>query len=113
MSNKDNSCNNVSPRDMVSPGNMCMDTLHKGDNDYDDDDDDDNNNNNDNVNLQRVVTGPWYACIMKARTSVSFRLSQSSVKTRVTQAVSQLDPFYCGLCVRRDCRLSISDNINK
>jgi hypothetical protein len=28
---------------MVCLGNMCMDTLHKGDND---DDDDDNNNNN-------------------------------------------------------------------
>jgi len=39
---------------MVCLGNMCMDTLHKGDNDDDDDDnnddddddDDDNNNNN-------------------------------------------------------------------
>ena len=29
---------------MVCLGNMCMDTLHKGDND----DDDDNNNNNNN-----------------------------------------------------------------
>ena len=29
---------------MVCLGNMCMDTVHKGDND-DDDDDDDNNNN--------------------------------------------------------------------
>ena len=38
---KRNSCNNVSPRDMVCLGNMCMDTLHKGDND----DDDDGNNN--------------------------------------------------------------------
>ena len=35
---------------MVCLGSMCMDTLHKGDNDGgdddDDDDDDDNNNNN-------------------------------------------------------------------
>ena len=31
------------PRDTVCLGNMCVDTLHKGDND---DDDDDNNNNN-------------------------------------------------------------------
>ena len=32
---------------------MCMDTLHKGDNDDDDDDDDDddNNNNNNNINI--------------------------------------------------------------
>jgi hypothetical protein len=30
---------------MVFMGNMCMDILHKGDND---DDDDDNNNNNNN-----------------------------------------------------------------
>jgi hypothetical protein len=45
INNKDNSCNNVSPWDMVCLGNMCMDTLHKGD---DDDDDDDNNNNNNN-----------------------------------------------------------------
>ena len=28
-----NSCNNVSPRDIVCPRNMCMATLHKGDND--------------------------------------------------------------------------------
>jgi hypothetical protein len=32
---------------MVCLGNMCVDTLHKGDND--DDDDDDNNNNNNKV----------------------------------------------------------------
>ena len=32
---------------MVCLGNMCMDTLHKGDND----DDDDNNNNNNNNDL--------------------------------------------------------------
>ena len=36
---------------MVCLGNMCMDTLHKGDND-DDDDDDNNNNNNNNNNTQ-------------------------------------------------------------
>ena len=35
---------------MVSLGNMCRDTLHKGDNDDDDDDDDDDNNNNNNNN---------------------------------------------------------------
>jgi hypothetical protein len=29
---------------MVCLGNVCVDTLHKGDNDDDDDDDDDNNN---------------------------------------------------------------------
>ena len=34
---------------MACLGNMCMDTLHKGDNDDDDDDDDDDNNNNNNV----------------------------------------------------------------
>ena len=34
---------------MVCLGNMCVDTLHKGDNDDDDDDDDNNNNNNNNV----------------------------------------------------------------
>ena len=31
---------------MVCLGNVCVDTLHKGENDDDDDDDDDNNNNN-------------------------------------------------------------------
>jgi hypothetical protein len=31
-------CNNTSPRDMVCLGNVCMDTLHKGDDDDDDDD---------------------------------------------------------------------------
>ena len=47
---RQNSCNNFSPRDVVCLGNMCMDTLHKGDdgdnNDDDDEDDDDSNNNN-------------------------------------------------------------------
>ena len=35
--------------------NMCMDTLHKGDNDDDDDDDDDddNNNNNNKISLRK------------------------------------------------------------
>jgi hypothetical protein len=31
---------------MVSLRNICINTLHKGDSDYDDDDDDDDNNNN-------------------------------------------------------------------
>jgi len=31
---KQNSCNNVSPGDRVCLGNMCVDTVHKGDNDY-------------------------------------------------------------------------------
>ena len=31
---------------MVCLGNMCLDTLHKGDDDYDDDDDDDDDNIN-------------------------------------------------------------------
>jgi hypothetical protein len=31
---------------MVCFRNICINTLHKGDDDYDDDDDNDNNNNN-------------------------------------------------------------------
>ena len=49
--NNNNSCNNVSPRDMFCLGNMCMDTLHKGD----DDDDDYNNNNNNNNNNKDII----------------------------------------------------------
>ena len=60
-----------------------MATLHKGDDD--DDDDDNNNNNNNNVNLQRVVTGPWYACTYMYYECLHkckfLKLSQSSVKT--------------------------------
>ena len=37
---------------MVCLRNICVNTLHKGDNDDDDDDDDDNNNNNNNNNNQ-------------------------------------------------------------
>jgi hypothetical protein len=40
--------------DMVYLGNICINTVHKGDNDdddYDDDDDDNNNNNNNNNNV--------------------------------------------------------------
>ena len=49
---RQNSCNNVSPRDMICLGNMCMDTQHKGVDDDDDDDyNDDNNNNNNNNNV--------------------------------------------------------------
>jgi hypothetical protein len=33
---------------MVCLWNICINTLHKGDNDDDDDDDNDNNNNNNN-----------------------------------------------------------------
>ena len=35
---------------MVCLGNICINTLHKGDDDDDDDDDDNNNNNNNNNN---------------------------------------------------------------
>ena len=36
---------------MVCLRNMCVDTLHKGENDDDDDDDNNNNNNNNNVKV--------------------------------------------------------------
>ena len=36
---------------MACLGNICMDTLPKGDKDDDDDDDDDDDNNNNNNNL--------------------------------------------------------------
>ena len=40
---------------MVCIGNICINTLHKGDNDDgDDDDDDDNNNNNNNKNNTKI-----------------------------------------------------------
>ena len=35
---------------MVCIGNVCINTLHKGDNDDDDDDNNNNNNNNSNDN---------------------------------------------------------------
>ena len=42
---------------MVCLRNICINTLHKGDNndDDDDDDDDDNNNNNNNNKLNGVI----------------------------------------------------------
>jgi hypothetical protein len=36
------------PRDIVCLRNISINTLHKGDDEYDDDDDDNNNNNNNN-----------------------------------------------------------------
>ena len=39
---------------MVCLRNMCVDTLHKGDNDDDDDNDNNNNNNNNNNNCNSV-----------------------------------------------------------
>jgi hypothetical protein len=44
---------------MVFLGNMCMDTLHKGDNDDDYDNNNNNNNNfnNNNNNNNRVLAG--------------------------------------------------------
>jgi hypothetical protein len=49
---------------MVCLRNISVDTLHKGVTE---------DNNNNDVNLQRVVTGPWYACtrIINADTCVS------------------------------------------
>jgi hypothetical protein len=38
--------------DTVCFRNICINTLHKGDNDDDDDDDNNNNNNNNNNKLQ-------------------------------------------------------------
>ena len=39
---------------MVCLRNICINTLHKGDNDDDDDDDDDNDNNNNNNNNNKL-----------------------------------------------------------
>ena len=39
---------------MVYLGNICINTLHKGDNFDDDDDDDDNNNNNNNTTYKQI-----------------------------------------------------------
>ena len=46
---------------------MCVDTLHKGDNDDDDDDDDDddNNNNNNNNNKTGLQCGKYRSCILQ------------------------------------------------
>ena len=44
---------------MVCFGNMCMDNLHKGDNNYDDGDNNNNNNNNNTLYNQRnIMKGP-------------------------------------------------------
>ena len=40
---------------MVCLRNICINTLHKGDNDDDDNDDDDNNNNNNNNNFTIII----------------------------------------------------------
>jgi len=40
---------------MICLGNMCMDTMHKGDNDDDDDDDNNNNNNNNNNSIKFII----------------------------------------------------------
>jgi len=41
---------------MICRGNMCMDTLHKGDSDDVADDDDNNNNNNNNQHPSSWIT---------------------------------------------------------
>ena len=56
---------------MVCLRNVCINTLHKGDNDGDDDDDDNNNNNNRGIIEQAALI---YLCNMK-RFAV-FRLSK-------------------------------------
>jgi hypothetical protein len=40
MNSNDKSCNSVFPSDRVCLSNICINTLHKGDDDGDDDDDD-------------------------------------------------------------------------
>ena len=46
---------------MVCLRNICINTQHKGDNDYDDNDDDDDDNNNNNNNVLRVKYWNWLA----------------------------------------------------
>ena len=53
---------------MVCPRNMCMATVHKGDNDYDDDDDDNDNNNNNNNNNR--LYKPELSCDLYTRVTV-------------------------------------------
>jgi hypothetical protein len=47
-----NNNNTVLPRDMVCIGNICINTLHEGDNDDDDDYNDDDNNNSNNIDTR-------------------------------------------------------------
>jgi hypothetical protein len=62
---------------MVCLGNMCVDTLHKGDNKDDDDDDDNNNNNNNNNNIIIIIILLMHIFIQHTRFSIvySSRLS--------------------------------------
>jgi hypothetical protein len=65
-------CNTVFPRDMVCPRNICINTLHKGDNGGDDDDDNNNNNNNNNNNYHVSMgqIGLYVQCPSSYSTSI-------------------------------------------
>jgi hypothetical protein len=52
---------------MVCLGNICINTLHKGDNDDDDDDNDNNNNINNLWHNPPVDTWPKTACVLGAQ----------------------------------------------
>ena len=52
------------PRDMVCLRNISVDTLRKGDTEYDDDDDDNNNNNNNK--LMYAVHGAGHSPLSSA-----------------------------------------------
>jgi hypothetical protein len=51
---------------------MCVDTLHKGDNDDDDDDNNNNNNNNNNSNNNNKV--PNESCSVKQPSAISCKI---------------------------------------
>jgi len=62
---------------MVCLGNICKNTLHKGDNDNDDDNNnnDNNNNNNNNKHHQIVVSTVFGVSITKVRIRKEFKKS--------------------------------------
>ena len=73
---------------MVCLGNMCMDTLHKGDND--DDDDYDDNNNNNNIPVIIGATGTISNSLRQYLSNVTGRREIKELQKRAISAIAHI-----------------------
>jgi hypothetical protein len=82
--------------DIVCFRNICINTLHKGDNDDDDDDDDDDDNNNNNNNIYivkiiKILLNTFiflFFCSQRLYTLLSFQYRQNAPTVPLQQSES-------------------------
>ena len=88
---------------MVCPGNMCMATLHKGDDDDDDDNDDDNNNET-KLKISTLIYGKEVILLSSALEYKNFKISRP-----MYQLTPRRVNWYTYQTVR--CRITVDHHI--